>query len=118
MATVRDYFRLSAELIRRTLIDIARRHDRRAAGADAGAEPSHDVDNAPADSSADPAKLAEWTEFHRKVEELSETERETVQLLFYNGLTQREAAEVLGLTQSAVHRLWVQVRLKLACPSA
>jgi RNA polymerase sigma factor (sigma-70 family) len=121
--TVRDYFRLSAELIGRTLLDMARYHDRRPV-AEGLVRTSEDESrsgrrlNDPANTTFDPVKLAEWTEFHRRVEELTGMEREVVQLHFYEGLSQRETAKLMGLSQATIHRLWVGIRLKLAGPMA
>jgi RNA polymerase sigma factor (sigma-70 family) len=52
------------------------------------------------------------------VEELTGMEREVVQLHFYQGLSQRETAGLMGLSQATIHRLWVGIRRKLADPMA
>ncbi|HKI37514.1 MAG TPA: sigma-70 family RNA polymerase sigma factor [Gemmataceae bacterium] len=102
-----DFFRHSAVIIRRTLLDLIRYHDRRrheAAQADAE----------PADPSADPATVAMWTEFHTKVDELPEEERAVVELHWYHELSQAETARLLGVHEKAVSRRWLSARLKLA----
>ena len=45
-----------------------------------------------ADTTHDPDRLAAWTDFHREVEALPAEEREVFDLLFYQGLSQAEAA--------------------------
>ena len=46
----------------------------------------------PSDSTYEPSRLEAWTEFHRQVEALPEEEREVVDLIWYEGLEQSEAA--------------------------
>lgn len=63
-------------------------------------------------SAPDPATgpltgLAE-DELHERVRGLPESERDVVKLHAYCGLSQREVADVLGLTRDAVRRLWYE----------
>lgn len=57
--------------------------------------------------------LLEWGDFHRKIEELPDEEREMFDLVFYDGLTQEEAAEVLDTSVRTVRRRWQRARLML-----
>jgi RNA polymerase sigma-70 factor (ECF subfamily) len=57
--------------------------------------------------------LAQWTEFHRVIERLPDKERQVVDLLFYHGLSQAEAADVLAIDTSTVKRRWRAARLTL-----
>ena len=41
-------------------------------------------------------RLIEWTNFHDQVDNLPEEQRKVFDLLWYKGLTQPEAADVLG----------------------
>jgi RNA polymerase sigma-70 factor (ECF subfamily) len=68
----------------------------------------------PGESTHDPSKLVLWGEFHRAVEALPDEEREAVDLLWYQELSQEEAAETLGVDKSTVKRRWRAARLKLA----
>jgi RNA polymerase sigma factor (sigma-70 family) len=117
-ATVRSFFALAAKKTREVLLDAARR-DRRRGGQARGEGMTEGEDSQSAlpyevaDDSGDPARLAQWTEFHEKVEELPEEEREVVNLYFYQGLTQVETAEVLGIPQRDVSRLWMKAIQKL-----
>ena len=115
----RDFFRLAAVQIRRELIDLARHHSGpQGLGANLisnlGGDASASLNPADhADVTYDPSRLAEWTEFHRQVEALSDAEREVVDLLFYQGLQQAEAAAVLGVSERTVKRRWQSARLAL-----
>jgi RNA polymerase sigma-70 factor (ECF subfamily) len=113
-ATPRDFYRLATTQIRRELIDLGRHyfgpagHGRHLAAA----PPPPPGDSQPAfadeqaDASLDPARLSSWTDFHRRVEALSEDEQEVFSLIWYQGLTQVEAAEVLGVSARTVLRRW------------
>jgi RNA polymerase sigma-70 factor (ECF subfamily) len=117
-ATVREFFALSAEQIRRELIDLARHyygpcgagahHASQAPGNGAGT-PLYDQ----ADNSNEPGLLAAWAELHQQVSQLPIEEREVVDLLFYQELVQAEAAALLGVTVRTVQRRWQSALLKL-----
>ena len=119
--TSRDFFRLAAAQIRRELIDLAHRysgHEGLGAHHSTFAGPEQ-PDGSPAgksepsDSTYEPGRLACWTEFHRRIESLPDEDREIFDLLWYQGLTQAEAAAVLGVTERTVSRKWISARLKL-----
>ena len=86
---------------------------------DSGARPTRagrDGSNDPADLSPpvttdDPSRLAAWAEFHHAIESLCEADRELFDLLWYQGLTQAEAAAVLGLSERTVHSPWLAARV-------
>src|SRR5262245_52175370 len=84
--TVRGFFALAAKKTREVLLDLARRDRRRGGEArrDGAAEQADPSQNAcpyePADSRCDPVLLAQWTEFHQKVDELPQEQREVVDL--------------------------------------
>ncbi len=61
----------------------------------------------------EPSSLAEWSEFHEAVERLPEEEREAFDLLWYQGLSQPEAAELLGVSPRTIKRRWRSARLLL-----
>jgi RNA polymerase sigma factor (sigma-70 family) len=115
--TSRDFFRLAAAQVRRELIDLARRysgpeglgaHHSTVGGAEGPGGSSE-----PSDTTHEPGRLAAWTEFHRRIEELPEEDRELFDLLWYQGMTQAEAAEVLGVAERTVNRRWIAARLRL-----
>jgi len=114
--SVRGFFALTTEQIRRELIDLARHYfGPRGPGAkhasDGGSEehPAYEK----ADLSREPSALAAWCEFHEQVNRLPDEEREVVGLLYYQELPQAEAAALLGVTVRTVQRRWHSALLKL-----
>jgi RNA polymerase sigma-70 factor (ECF subfamily) len=51
--------------------------------------------------------------FHEAVERLPMEEREVLGLLWYQGMTHAQAAEVLGVATKTVQRRWASARLLL-----
>lgn len=107
----REFFGLATTQIRRELLDLARHYygpqglganHASNVGADSAAPNPCD----PADSQGDPAQLAVWKELHEKIDGLPPEQREVVGLLFYQGLTQAEAAEILQVTVRTVQNHW------------
>lgn len=114
--TVRHFFNLAALQIRRELIDNARKHF----GPEGIAANHHTDMQAPDESGGslhaavtEPEDLSQWTRFHTLVETLPDDEREVIDLLFYEALTQEEAAQLLGVNARTVKRRWQAARLKL-----
>lgn len=116
--TVGQFFGLAATQIRRQLLDLcdhhfgphgdARHHITDAKGADAA--PGR-VEVEPA--RRQPGSVEAWNLFHKQVEKLPEVERQVVDLLFYQGLTQAEAAEILAVSVKSIQRRWQAARLAL-----
>lgn len=110
----RHFYRLATTQIRREMLDLARRyfgpegHGRNLESA--LPEKPHPE---PADMSLDPTRLAVWSDFHRRVEALPEDELEVFDLIWYQGLLQIEAAEVLGVSARTVMRRWQSACSKL-----
>ncbi|MBM4071650.1 MAG: sigma-70 family RNA polymerase sigma factor [Planctomycetes bacterium] len=118
--TVQDFFRLAALNIRRELLDLVKHYyGPRGQGAKHSTNPGGDADDASrppyekSDDTYEPGRIALWQEFHQKVEELPEEERQAFDLLWYQGLTQAEAAEILQVTERTVKRRWQSARLML-----
>lgn len=119
--SVRDFFRLAALQIRRVLIDLVRHYygpggrgrDKALPGKKEGSDSSSDLIDQVPEETDDPRELARWTEFHQQVEALPEEEREVVDLLWYQGLTQAEAAAVLQVSERTVKRRWQTAKVKL-----
>jgi RNA polymerase sigma-70 factor (ECF subfamily) len=120
-ADARHFFRLAAVQIRRELIDLAR-HYGGPQGMGANLATQHggpgggqnwQPEQAAERTSLDPKKLCEWGEFHEQIEKLPNEEREAAELLFYNGLSQEEAAEVMGVSVRTLKRYWRAAKLKL-----
>jgi RNA polymerase sigma-70 factor (ECF subfamily) len=104
-AGTRDFMNLAALQTRRELLDLARRFARRREEvADEGEL---------AGAAAPAADLDGWCRFHEAVEELPALEREVVGLLFYQGWTQGQVAELLGVSERTVRRYWGSACLAL-----
>ena len=120
--TARDFFRLAALHIRRELLDLARHYyGPQGPGAHHATCNSGDLSTphpdsgraAPPDPSGDPARLAAWGEFHRQIGCLPDEEREVFDLIWYQGLSQAEAAALLNVSERTIKRRWQSARLKL-----
>jgi RNA polymerase sigma-70 factor (ECF subfamily) len=115
-ASVADFLRLAALNIRRELLDLCKRYcgpqgmgaHHATIGPDAEVNPE-----TPGRDSLDPSSLGVWSEFHEQVERLGDDERTVFDLLWYQGLSQAEAAEVLGVNERTIKRRWQSARLKL-----
>jgi len=116
--SVPQFFSLAATQVRRSLIDLARHHF-----GPEGEAAHHETDKADAgepgavaqavDGVAEPTTLDQWTAFHEQVERLPEKERDVFNLLWYEGLSQQEAASVLGIDVRTVKRHWQSARIMI-----
>jgi RNA polymerase sigma-70 factor (ECF subfamily) len=116
--TLREFLGLAAEQVRRELIDLARHYyGPQGLGANhtsrGGTHGLCDPLLAQPASVDEPSTLAAWCEFHEQVRHLPADEREVVDLLFYQELTQDNAAELLQVTKRTVQRRWQSALLKL-----
>jgi RNA polymerase sigma-70 factor (ECF subfamily) len=108
----RQFFGLAAEQIRRELIDLARHYSGpHGIGANHASQPG--TSPGPDPAAPESGSLADWQTFHEAVAGLSEADREVFDLLYYQGLRQAEAADLLGLTEAAVQQRWQRARLRL-----
>ena len=116
LPTVADFFRFAAHKIRQVLLDMADRQRRRASREALG--PSDSSGNGssvgPGEVTSDPARLAQWTEFHERVAALPDDERAVFEMHYYLDLPQAQVAELLGLHPRKVSRLWIAATDKLA----
>lgn len=113
--TVKHFFNLAGIQIRRELNDLTRHYF-----GPQGHGANHHTDHKPADEaggsldrSDEPEDLAQWSWFHEYCDKLPEEEREVVNLLYYQGLTQEEAARVLGKSLRTIKRRWFDARQRL-----
>ncbi len=101
--TARDFLALAALQIRRELLDLTRRfYGPEGLGANHDSSPAGE----PIEAREGPASLAQWRELHEQIDRLPDDEREVVDLLFYQGLGQAEAASLLGISLRTVQRRW------------
>jgi RNA polymerase sigma factor (sigma-70 family) len=122
--SARDFYGLATLQVRRELIDLARHHygpegwgARHASGqldgsGDADGDGRPLTPEAP-DLTHEPGRLAAWGEFHVQAESLPDDEREVFGLVWYQGLTHGEAAEILGVSTKTVQRRWHSACLRL-----
>jgi RNA polymerase sigma-70 factor (ECF subfamily) len=103
--TVAGFFRLAAKLIRQELIDLGR-HYLGPQGLGANHASSPDLVDVLRNVRAS-------VSLHELAEGLAAEEREVVDLLFYQGMTEREAAAALGVSERTVKRRWRSARLAL-----
>ena len=115
---VEHFLRLSALQIRRTLIDLSRRYQ-----GPEGLAHNHETqqfgEKAPPSAERfveenEPQSLDDWTRFHESVAALPDDERYVFEMLWYQGMSQLEIAESLGVSERTVRRRWVQARIWLA----
>jgi RNA polymerase sigma-70 factor (ECF subfamily) len=115
-ATSRDFLALATLQIRRELIDLARRYygpEGIGANHDSRGNQDSQLPADPPDVRHEPSSLAQWTELHEQIGALPEEEREVVGLVFYQGLSQAEAAELLGISLRTLQRRWHDALCKL-----
>jgi RNA polymerase sigma-70 factor (ECF subfamily) len=114
-----QFYGLAAAQIRRELIDLARHHfgpEGAAAHHHTGGGEQVSGDGPVVnkeDAGGEPASLVEWTDFHEKVQALPQSERAVFDLVWYEGLTQAEAAQVLGVTARTVKNRWRSAKMEL-----
>jgi RNA polymerase sigma factor (TIGR02999 family) len=102
-----DFFRLAAQRMRWLLLDLARRTDRSEKRMRERPVP---VEDEAAPSNELPDTL---TALYEQIEGLPEQERQVVDLLHFHGLSQREAAALLGVAERTVRRHWAAARIRL-----
>jgi DNA-directed RNA polymerase specialized sigma24 family protein len=62
-------------------------------------------------SSTDPTHLEAWARLHETIKALPSELRDVFDLLWYQGMVQREAAGVLGISEATLKRRWHDARL-------
>jgi RNA polymerase sigma-70 factor (ECF subfamily) len=119
-ASVAEFFRRMSQALRWELLNLLRRYyGPEGPGGKQGALEAGDSTANPAPALAEPgtstspSELARWTEFHEAVEALPEKERQVFELLYYQELTQVEAAAVLRVAEITVRRHWLAARRRL-----
>jgi RNA polymerase sigma factor (sigma-70 family) len=119
LPTVADFFRFAAHKMRQVLLDMARQYrkeqERYVRPGPVSADESADPPAEHADrTNLDPAHLAQWTEFHQRMEELPEDEKQVADLHWYMDLSFAEIARMLGTTEGIVKYRWKTIKPKLA----
>jgi RNA polymerase sigma-70 factor (ECF subfamily) len=121
-ASVVDFLRLGAMSIRRELQDLAKHYYGPCGTGANHATPNWQAYNIHGDAPAtwdlgameeDPVELAAWTEFHAAVAGLPDEELAVFDLLWYQELSQAQAAQLLGISERTLKRRWAAARLHL-----
>jgi RNA polymerase sigma-70 factor (ECF subfamily) len=110
------FLNLAALQVRRELVDLARcYYGQHGLGA------NHHTDGKPVDNPGGAIQLAEqgpddledWEQFHAAIDELPAEESEVFHLVFYQGLKQHVAAELLALPLRTFKRRLQQAKIRL-----
>jgi RNA polymerase sigma factor (sigma-70 family) len=78
-------------------------------GGPSGAGPRHELST----STLEGEKLRRWTEFHEAAARLPDDLRAVFDLLWYQEMSQAEAAELLGIAVPTVKLRWMKARLQV-----
>lgn len=116
LQSVRHFFNLAAVQIRRELLDLKKHHfglEGRATHHHTDHQPPDEAGGSLSQKSDEPDDLTLWAEFHEAVNELPDELREIVDLLYYEGLNQEEAAEVLDVSLRTLKRRWQNAKVLL-----
>jgi RNA polymerase sigma-70 factor (ECF subfamily) len=119
--STRDFLRLASLNIRRELLDLAKHYyGPHGLGTlyasqpdDASGDGRPRADGGPSDETQDASRLDAWAEFHRQVAALPDELREVFDLIWYQGLSRAEAAEVIGISERTLMRRWQEARLAI-----
>lgn len=60
-----------------------------------------------------PSSCAEWVDFYDKIDQLPKESRDVFELLWFQGLDQKQAAKILDISVSTLIRRWVTAKLEL-----
>lgn len=108
-ATVRQFFGLASLQMRRVLLDLARAGKRRG-GRRVSLDESGNAIDVPAPEGEDRDDVRDLFD---AIDRLDEELKEVVHLIFFQGLTQAEAGQVLGVHEDTVKRKWAKARVLL-----
>jgi RNA polymerase sigma factor (sigma-70 family) len=112
-----EFFGRTSAWMRDVLCDQLRqaygREDNRPATLPLDGGPSDGPRHEPSSDTLDGEKLRRWTEFHEAAARLPDDLRAVFDLLWYQELTQAEAAELLGIAVPTVKLRWMKARLQV-----
>jgi RNA polymerase sigma-70 factor (ECF subfamily) len=120
LETSKDFLRQASSHIRRELINLSENffgseRSTSANGNDRSVRGGASGDTIAGESlgALDPARLVAWTDFHRRIDLLGDDDRELFELLWYQGLSQSEATDLLGASRRMMIARWQGARLRL-----
>ncbi|UCF34170.1 MAG: sigma-70 family RNA polymerase sigma factor [Phycisphaerales bacterium] len=97
------FYAVAAQLMRRILVDHARKHDAEKRG---GARDKVALEDAVMATGEQPVDLAALNEALNRLAQFDPQQNRIVELRFFGGLTIEETAEVLGVSPATVKRDW------------
>ncbi len=101
------FFAIASEMMRRILVNHAEAHNAQKRGDGKTLVSLDDVDNLAGDSEVD---LIFLDNALNELAEFDPTQAKIVELKFFGGLTNEEAAEVFGVSESTIKREWRMAR--------
>lgn len=114
--STRHFYNLAAIQIRRELIDLVRKYKAESNFAANHHSDSKNIQLSHSDTQYNSEVLMDldkWSEFHLLAENLPEEEKEIVDLLWYQDLNQKDAANLLNISLRTLKRRWQSARIKL-----
>ena len=117
--SIDQFLGLTATQVRRTLLDLSRhhfgalgrgRHHHSDGGGRAADDPGGAIDQS---SNPLPSSLGQWNQFHEVMDALPDEIRRPIELVWYTGLTQEEAAMILKVSRRTLIRRLNRARLQL-----
>ena len=104
------FFGIAAKLMRRILVDHARRDGRVKRGGDVTHLPLDDVDPPSPKAAIDPVDACVLDAALLRLEALDPQQGRVVELRFFGGMTVEETAEVMGISSATIKREWAVAR--------
>jgi RNA polymerase sigma factor (TIGR02999 family) len=101
------FYAVASQLMRRILMDHARRHHSAKRGGDSRRLAIDDLDQLPG---ASPRRWLELDEALQRLSLLDSTQGQIIEMHFFGGLTHEEIASVLGISVPTVNRRWRMAR--------
>ena len=111
--TKNEFLLLVGTMIRREILDTARRLRKRCRICRTTLESDGQIDLSHLADDQNSYTPEEWICLHEAIDTLNEDERRLFELLFYEGNTQLKAAEILGKSEQYVYRCWRKAKVKL-----
>ena len=100
------FFAIAAQLMRRILIDHARREQREKHGGAAVRVTLDDAAAVPSEAQVDPVDILTLDRALQKLEQLDADQGQIVELRFFGGLTVEETAAAIGKSPATIKREW------------
>jgi RNA polymerase sigma-70 factor (ECF subfamily) len=117
--STREFFGLVALQVRRELLNMTEIYRDRLTPSrvghlvPGGGSPDSGASPDPVDKQDRQGELEAWTDFHDAAAALSDEVREVFHLIWYGGLSQHEAALVVGVSERTIRGRWQEARLSI-----